>query len=173
MSVSVRSPSKVILFGEHAVVYGYKAVAAAISLYTNVQISLKNSPEEVLFYDIPSQYKSKNDSISLGEISALKERFHFNRISFPNYFLSSALQPQPFPSELINYFNENGYNCAICCLVTALIPHNFHNKQINISITSELPVGGGIHTFDIMFYVRSWFKCIIFSGTYSFFNFYF
>ena len=34
----VETPSKVILFGEHAVVYGYRAIAMAIDLTSTVEI---------------------------------------------------------------------------------------------------------------------------------------
>jgi mevalonate kinase len=36
--MEARVPAKVILAGEHAVVYGRRALAAAINLYTVVQI---------------------------------------------------------------------------------------------------------------------------------------
>ena len=32
--ITVRSPAKIILFGEHAVVYGKQAIAASVGLYT-------------------------------------------------------------------------------------------------------------------------------------------
>lgn len=39
MEVKARAPGKIILSGEHAVVYGSAAVAAAIDLYTYVSIT--------------------------------------------------------------------------------------------------------------------------------------
>ena len=82
MEVRLKAPSKIILFGEHAVVYGYKAVAAAIALYTNIDIRIIDSSTEVLRYDIPLPYKSKNEEIPLSEIRSLQERYHFDRTSF-------------------------------------------------------------------------------------------
>lgn len=35
----VKSPAKVILSGEHSVVYGKMAIASAVSLYTKLQIT--------------------------------------------------------------------------------------------------------------------------------------
>jgi len=45
------APAKVILFGEHSVVYGYPALAAAISLKTTVEIKEKNISVSLLRSD--------------------------------------------------------------------------------------------------------------------------
>ena len=50
--VTVSAPSKVILHGEHAVVYGKTAVAAALDLRTRLTIRPHENRVVVLFPDI-------------------------------------------------------------------------------------------------------------------------
>ncbi|CAB3288584.1 Mevalonate kinase [Methanocaldococcus lauensis] len=55
----VETPSKVILFGEHAVVYGYRAVSMAINLTSTIKINKINERKIIL------NLKDLNKSLSL------------------------------------------------------------------------------------------------------------
>ena len=46
--VSAFAPGKLILFGEHAVVHGQPAIAAAVDLGTRVQIEAVDGPSRIL-----------------------------------------------------------------------------------------------------------------------------
>lgn len=50
MQFTASAPSKVILFGEHACVYGYNAIAAAIDLRTRATVSKINSEFPLILY---------------------------------------------------------------------------------------------------------------------------
>jgi len=81
--VNIKAPGKIILFGEHLVIYGYPAIAAAISRYSScciepvpdkILIELTNFNEKFQFLDlnemiikIPSRFK---------QISYCLELFH-------------------------------------------------------------------------------------------------
>ena len=51
MKIKIRCPGKVILFGEHACVYGYPALVTTISAYTTVEIEQTLKPE--ISYHVP------------------------------------------------------------------------------------------------------------------------
>ena len=53
--ISVSAPSKVILFGEHAVVYGMTAVAASLGLRTRMRIRPHTSKIIINFPDVELQ----------------------------------------------------------------------------------------------------------------------
>lgn len=59
--ISVKIPGKCILFGEHAVVHGYPAIAAAISLYSKCIIKKISEPLFILkLHDFNLEYSSNN-----------------------------------------------------------------------------------------------------------------
>lgn len=50
-----RAPGKVILLGEHAVVYGYRAIAAAVDLYTTVKLQARSGPTALEYSSIQDE----------------------------------------------------------------------------------------------------------------------
>ncbi|MEM3362325.1 MAG: mevalonate kinase [Candidatus Anstonellaceae archaeon] len=60
MKFLVYSPAKIILFGEHFVVYNYPAIAAAIRPYNKIEIEfLKSKDYELQYYSTLSQHSFK------------------------------------------------------------------------------------------------------------------
>ncbi|KAG0462008.1 hypothetical protein HPP92_020484 [Vanilla planifolia] len=143
MEVRARAPGKIILTGEHAVVHGSTAVAAAIDLYTHVLFRLP-SPSE------------NHGSVEL-ELKDLGLVF-----SWPSLRLEEAFRemgslpstPGPCPPDymqiitrLVEEKNIPEANIALCSglyvflyLYTSI--HRF--KPAIVAVTSELPLGSGL-----------------------------
>lgn len=79
-SVTTISPGKCILFGEHAVVYGYSAIATAISLYSSCTIS--KSDHETISVNLEN-YDKIYEFMTLNELaSSFPEQFNQIRYLF-------------------------------------------------------------------------------------------
>nr|CAD1821824.1 unnamed protein product [Ananas comosus var. bracteatus] len=131
MEVRARAPGKIILSGEHAVVHGSTAVAAAIDLYTHVSFRLLP----------PSAFSWPS--------SRLKETFSFEAIGPP-------LSPTPRPcspehskliASLVEEQNIPEAKIWLCSGIHAFLYlytliHGF--KPGKVVISSELPLGSGL-----------------------------
>ena len=70
--IEVKTPGKIILFGEHAVVYGYPAIAGAINLFSFCKI--QKTKNRGIQFDLPDFNLSYNEK-SVIELSNLKDKF--------------------------------------------------------------------------------------------------
>lgn len=86
-TVVASAPGKVILFGEHAVVYGVTAIAAALSdLRIFVEISsIPSDSIEVQLYDVivPPEGKSFCHEITLSKVGSLFDESHAGNVNEP------------------------------------------------------------------------------------------
>ena len=86
-TVVASAPGKVILFGEHAVVYGVTAIAAALSdLRIFVEISsIPDDSKEVQLYDVivPPEGKSFSHKITLSKVGSLFDESHAGNVNEP------------------------------------------------------------------------------------------
>jgi mevalonate kinase len=127
--ISASSPGKIILFGEHAVVWGYPAIAMAIPIRTEciveeifenkIQIYLKDyniyleyKTLEDLIQNIPAKFHQFSEGLTLikklynGKINNIKITLTSNLI--PSAGLgSSASSAVAFISALGTFFNSN------------------------------------------------------------------
>lgn len=117
---------KIILCGEHAVVYGKKAVASAINLRTYLKITLENSSFEIRYLD-------KCINLNENEFNSLNE-YNFNEDL----------------NHLIAYLNQttNGdkvYDAVRFVLLTFQQTLNWQIlNKLKIEINTEIPIGSGL-----------------------------
>ncbi|XP_020101411.1 mevalonate kinase isoform X2 [Ananas comosus] len=147
MEVRTRAPGKIILSGEHAVVHGSTAVAAAIDLYTRVSFRLL-PPSEGDAGSVELELKDTGLAFSWPS-SRLKETFSFEAIGPPlsptprpcspehSKLIASLVEEQNIPEAKI--WLRSGIH-AFLYLYTSI--HGF--KPGKVVISSELPLGSGL-----------------------------
>ena len=58
---NVQTPGKIILSGEHSVVYGKPALVMAINLYTHASVSVNRLSEKSTIEDLQIEFDIKSD----------------------------------------------------------------------------------------------------------------
>lgn len=157
LNLTVSAPGKVILFGEHSVVYGKTAVAAALKHRTTVEITEYSSTENLVELNLLSINLHK-----LYKIMSMLEVLH----SGPNNFLlGSRLEFSLDTPEKLNHSNvlefvnkfiseidrEHNYSNAqlkasqsfFVLLIGMLLSVNIKIHHVLVKVTSQLPIGAG------------------------------
>jgi len=128
-TLTARAPGKLILSGEHSVVYGKPALAMAVNRYVTTTIS-SQSPSEVFFDLLNLHYKRGH---SLEKLRKLKHRLQdsFERFQQGEHGIREVLKK---PFELLQYTATN--------IVDRL---NISMSQgIKIHSESTIPIGCGM-----------------------------
>ncbi|CAG2181735.1 unnamed protein product, partial [Oppiella nova] len=142
--INCRTPGKVILHGEHAVVYGKSAVALSVDLDTTVSIRLSKTSNKVRL-----NVDNFNDSIEwstdeLTQIQLITDKQHVNKVLEFNDNLSeivSKLIPNAsLPPNLCNSYK------AFLFLYLAISDSYLSSKRIPLDVTvrTALPIGAGL-----------------------------
>ncbi|KAK3927386.1 Mevalonate kinase [Frankliniella fusca] len=157
---SITAPGKVILHGDHSVVYGHLAMAASLDLKTKIEYSLQGaagSNQRFIHFVMPKI--ALDLSLSLSEFNHLLSLTDGDTWAFNN--------PQSIGSAKFNKILENidsfmamkpglkslsvqQQQAMKCCLflMTAILNHPKQDtlprmQPFQLTVTSELPVGGG------------------------------
>ncbi|WP_246168978.1 mevalonate kinase [Coxiella endosymbiont of Amblyomma sculptum] len=127
--MKIRTPAKLILSGEHAVVYGNPALAVAINLYTNVTIRKTAS----LCFSFNFKNLNFRKLVALQELRKLQKKLE---IRYQQYCLGylDIQEVLKNPSELSLFTFIKVLNCV----------KNNLPMSIDTIIDSDIPIGYGI-----------------------------
>ncbi len=127
-TIQVRAPGKLILTGEHAVVYGNPAIATAIDKY--VITTLQPNSTDISFNCPQLNYASK---LTLQELRQLKLRIQeqYNQFKHNKCALDAVIQ---HPMELLQY---------TCAHIIDLFNPTFA-EGFTLNMNSEIPIGCGM-----------------------------
>lgn len=137
IEISLTAPGKVILFGEHSVVFGRKAIAAALGLYTKLHLKGNTSGNITLHFP----------SVNLEEtfqIENIREYFNGDDNETQKELVSTSIQ------KFNNFYGKYGKNPLTeelrNCLVTLF--HSFCYVTgpcpgLTIEVHTDLPIGLG------------------------------
>ena len=128
--LTVRAPAKIILSGEHAVVYGNPALAMAVDRYTETTLANIPGQQQILFNLLNFQYYKKH---SLSALRLLKNRIQkrYDQFLKGQYDIQNVLK-EPF--ELLQY----------------AVTYFIDKKKIHVSpgleiyTKSDIPIGCGM-----------------------------
>lgn len=143
--IVVSSPGKVILHGEHSVVYGKLALAVCINLRTKVQIRLlppQPGNLKLHFPDLKSSY-----TFSVDALTALKpqESQRLRHTTFSEIWLAHThlvAQLKTFVTSL--YPHRSDDQGIIAFLFLLLVQSRKPIDPMEVTVTSEIPIGAGL-----------------------------
>jgi mevalonate kinase len=132
-NLSISSPGKIILCGEHAVVYGKKALACSIDLRTNIHVNKVINSNENLFKIC---FNDLNKIISLNENDFLNLKIQY----------SSEKNIENLITRLKNT-NQNEDQLNAIFLLILLLDEKICFNDLNnyeLEINTNLPIGAGL-----------------------------
>ena len=138
--ISVSAPSKVILHGEHAVVYGKSAVAASLDLRTRMHLVpiLKDSVLQVDFPDV-GVTQSWTGKVIRDRILSFKPSIKGCETSIDQEFLSK-IEAFVRDEKVDNSLQRASLTCFF--YLYAIICDKF--VPMSIKVESEIPLGAGL-----------------------------
>ncbi len=133
--LKISAPGKIILCGEHAVVYGKKALASAINLRTNLTASLNKSQNQFFLNlkDIDQVIEIDQDSFQVIKKSHVSAE-SLNLIEKIDYIISHPVNS-----------SDSKHLAALRFLLIAIPEIEWNNLQhVCVDIISEIPLGSGL-----------------------------
>jgi len=132
--ISVSAPSKVILFGEHAVVYGMTAVAASLGLRTRMRIRPHTSKIIINFPDVELQ--------EAWSPCQLEKLFQFK----PDFFDQVDAEYLDRIHEFLKVDKCNLRMASVICFLYlySVIMDEVGVIPMEIRVESEIPIGAGL-----------------------------
>ncbi|KAJ3102182.1 hypothetical protein HDU97_000743 [Phlyctochytrium planicorne] len=133
-AIVVRAPAKVILFGEHAVVYGKKAIATSLGLFTYAKLQT-NSSSDIAFNFVDVDLQLTVPFSSLPEIEREGDRVKDGVLNDTNRKIFAELAK--------DMESDAAKQAAIAALhlVACLAPRD---RGLALEVKSFIPVGSGL-----------------------------
>ncbi|KAI3448623.1 hypothetical protein Pfo_005288 [Paulownia fortunei] len=144
MEVRARAPGKIILAGEHAVVHGTTAVAAAIDLYTYVSLRFPTPADNDDALKLHLKDMGLEFSWPVGKIKEVLPELSSHAASSPS---SCSLETIKAIASLVEEQHIPEANIGLASGVSAflwLYTSIQGNKPAKAVVTSELPLGSGL-----------------------------
>ncbi|CAL8074727.1 unnamed protein product [Orchesella dallaii] len=149
IQVKVTAPGKAILHGEHTVVYGTKAIAISVGLYTTVHVQVRpGSDVFVSFGEVGLSH-----TLPLQELKDLKSSFNDN-FSFLVLDNPDGINVNPNVSKLIDDYVtlKNGFTgtlrsafeATFKAFVFIYLATFDELEPLSLTVETELPVGAGL-----------------------------
>lgn len=154
---SITAPGKVILHGDHSVVYGHLAMAASLDLKTKIEFtSLDSASSNPQFVHFIMPKVELNLSLSLSEMNRILsltdgDSWDVNSPQDVNFdklldSLETFMAGQP-SFQSLGVQQQQALKCCLF-LMTAIFNHPQKSmlpslQPFRLNVTSELPVGGG------------------------------
>lgn len=143
LKFTVSAPGKVILFGEHSVVFGKPALAASINKRTTLVFETKNS--DVL--DLDFSMLNLTLSLPLKEVQEILQKFTLENSNLVNQDYQIAFNERLIDSVDNFQLLERSQKLSIFCFFYLL--YRFSNatqvpmRGFRIAVSSDLTVGAG------------------------------
>nr|AFJ93086.1 mevalonate kinase [Bacopa monnieri] len=144
MEVRARAPGKIILAGEHAVVHGSTAVAAAIDLYTYISLHFPTPAENDDALKLHLKDMGLEFSWPVGRIKDVLPEVSSHDVSSPS---SCSLETLKAIAALVEEQNIPEANVGLASGVSTFLwmYSSIHGyKPAKVVVTSELPLGSGL-----------------------------
>ena len=132
ISIQSQAPGKVIISGEHSVVYGKPALCFSIDKYTTCTITLKRSNTNELF--CKCNLPNINESLVITIANVCDSDSDGNAISIENSFMFTHIMS-------IIHSILTAMNQTLRELIAFI---TLHRCYLNVTITSSIPVGFGL-----------------------------
>jgi len=145
--VEARAPGKVILSGEHAVVHGTAAVAAALGLYSTARIRhrpLSPGTEEFLVLELPQLNVHVSWSLKM-----IEEILDPPSLQYPNPLVVKECSDSDMTrlgSFVVKQLSWGAPKGTVAAVTTFLFLYTsiLGLQPITVRVTSDLPVGAGL-----------------------------
>ncbi|KAK6118574.1 hypothetical protein DH2020_047687 [Rehmannia glutinosa] len=144
MEVRARAPGKIILAGEHAVVHGSTAVAAAIDLYTYVSLRFPTPADNDDALKLHLKDMALEFSWPVGKLKEVMPELGSHAASSPS---SCSLETIKAIASLVEEQSIPEANIGLASGISAFLwlYTSIHgNKPAKVIVTSELPLGSGL-----------------------------
>jgi mevalonate kinase len=140
--VTAKAPAKVILSGEHAVVYGMPAIAIAVDRYVTTSLQFANSSAEIKFNFVNTKQEQSTTAAQLAELQTVVEQ-RYQKYLAGQCDIGEVLQ---HPVELLQY--------AYIYLLEQLHGKPIGGSEIKVELTAPLGCGMGTSAGVILSLMR-------------------